>query len=180
MNAESFTNVVSELEGKECWRVVSAWGSFISIDAGTRLANQIGPNRRTVESGEYCVFVQCAQWRLCRASQVLATSLDDLSDGSEAHRNLCSIEGQKIRSTRILNDYFDLAVVFDNGCELIVFCNACNDWASNYSISNFNTSYCVKCDNRVMKVWVEETHDGEEKDNGEKGQTVFPLNGNRK
>lgn len=147
-----FIASLNRLVGQVCWGFAAGkgTGSVISLDIGEKvlrespLKNPHLTAKQRKYKAEFDLFIQCA-WRLESKTQVICGAWDDNSEGGDMLEGLQRLVGQAINSIKVSKPAFDLAVNFNNGLVLRIFCEQTNqaEMEDNYSVFLPNTIYVV-------------------------------------
>jgi hypothetical protein len=133
-----FSNALRELTKKVCLAYDTGPPQSVMLDVS------FGREGTAPEAGGLSLFASCA-WRLQTTSEVLCGCWDDKEDSGQMRAGLDRLVGQPVRRALAVPPGWDLAVEFENGLVLRVFCDQTNDQegADNYSLYCGNTVYTV-------------------------------------
>jgi hypothetical protein len=129
-NVNEFITTIHTLVGKECWGITAGerTGSVIDLDFGKKIHRKHpGPNPALpadlrLDDGELGMFIECA-WRLDAADRVICGWGESGAEGGPLGRGLQLIVNKIVERVSIEQPAFDLALHFENGLVLRVFCD---------------------------------------------------------
>jgi hypothetical protein len=141
------------LKDKPCWSVLAGagTGSTLHLEFGARVPRRMPLRERpritrdqARYEGELDLFVQCA-WRLERSQTVLCGSTDDDRNDGPMVQGLRELVGKAVLAVQVEAPVPDLAISFDDGLRLKVFCDQTNLETNddNYSLRVGETLYVV-------------------------------------
>jgi len=141
-----------ELEGKPCLYYLTspAGGSALDLHFGAKV-----PRRQAIDlpgltavqrhhEGELSLYVTCA-WRLESRDAVLCGCWDDTAPDGQMRFGLDQLVGQRVKRAMAQPPAWDLALEFEGGRLLRVFCDQTSDeeGADNYSVFTSDTVYVI-------------------------------------
>lgn len=127
-------DAMSRLEKKPCifYYVGPETGSFADLHFGQKVPRKtplphpdMSDEMRRFE-GQLSLFLGCA-WRLETPDEILAGCWDDPGPDGQMRFGLDQLIGQMVRRVRVVPPSYDLAIEFENGRLLRVFCDQTND-----------------------------------------------------
>jgi hypothetical protein len=142
VTASQFSAAIQKLVKKPClaYDLGPVSGSpVVDLHFGKpiRGASQAGDDEALSLSpqGELSLYVACA-WRLESREQIVCGCWDDQSPEGQMRTGLDQLVGHTVRRVMAVPPAWDLAIEFDNGLLLRVFCDQTNDdeGADNYAL----------------------------------------------
>ncbi len=119
-NKELAQELLNKIIGLRPTRVKLGYGSFITIDLGRDIAEEIKTRqgKKVIYFGEWHFWVYMCAWRIDQHNMPLVGSNDD----REIIQNyLRKLDNKTITNIRVLNTSFDVVFSFEDGIELYLF-----------------------------------------------------------
>lgn len=143
---------LNRLIGQVCWGFAAGagTGSVVSLDIGGKVLRESplkNPHLSAEQqkyAAEFGLFIQCA-WRIESKAQVVCGAWDDNTGGGRMLEGLRLLVGQVISSVEVAKPALDLAMNFDGGLALRIFCDQTNqaEMEDNYSLFLPDAIYVV-------------------------------------
>jgi hypothetical protein len=147
-----FISILRELEGQPCLYYLTSpsGGPALDLHFGAKVPRRQPldlPGMTAVQrhyEGERSLYVTCA-WRLENRDGVLAGCWDDAGPHGQMRHGLDPLVGQRVRRAIAQPPAWDLALEFENGTLLRVFCDQTSDeeGADNYALFTPDTVFLV-------------------------------------
>lgn len=147
-----FIASLNRFTGQVCWGFAAGkgTGSVVSLDIGGKVLREsplknphLTAEQRKYDA-EFDLFIHCV-WRLESKTQVICGAWDDNAEGGDMIEGLQRLVGQTISSVKVSKPAFDLAVNFNSGLVLRIFCDQTNqsEMEDNYSVFLPDAIYVV-------------------------------------
>lgn len=147
-----FIASLNRLIGQVCWGFAAGagTGSVVSLDIGGKvlrkkpLKNPHISSKQRKYTSEFGLFIRCI-WRIESKTQVICGAWDDNAKGGDMIEGLQRLVGQAISSIKVSKPALDLAVNFNSGLVLRIFCDQTNqaEMEDNYSVFLPDAIYVV-------------------------------------
>lgn len=122
-------HLIKKLIGKPCWyiRCGEPAGSSFSLALGRKIKRKNKIDNKFLSKSyqendpEYHLSVWCS-WRLSKKNKVVVTS-DDCENNYKWCKYLAKLMGTFITKVQVMNQFFDLKIIFSGGYRLDIFCD---------------------------------------------------------
>ena len=118
---EKITALFTQFVGNKAGNIRLGHGSFITMEFGKTLMIKNEEPR-----GEWYFWIQVCAWRLNKNNKPLCASSD--SERRFIEETLAKLNNKKLLQVSVLNDNFDLEMLFENNLRLLLFSHTTQEY----------------------------------------------------
>lgn len=138
-------NYLDLLRGKSCWSIIAGVGSILELGFGDKKKRKQPLKNATLtdEQGhfapEFSLLIYCA-WRLSRYETIMCGWRDSDEFNTNTKIGFDLLKNKKVTDVKLVGDFFDLNIYFEDGIVMQLFCDQTNNYDSDENYTLFTDS----------------------------------------